>query len=74
MLSKERRLGEVVALRVKAKTNRALQADLTAAIEGAFKKHNIALDPEVKGDLVISIPDEIGDELNDVVLPGGTNC
>lgn len=73
-LPKERLLGEVVALRVKTKTNPALQSDLASAIEEAFSKHNIKLDPGMKGELVIAVPDELGGQLADVVLPGGTNC
>lgn len=73
-LSKESRLGEIVALRIKTKTNRTLQEDLTSAVEGAFKKHGITLDSGLRQDIIIAIPEEIGDQLVNVVLPGGTNC
>jgi hypothetical protein len=73
-LSKERRLGEIVALRIKMKTNTALREDLISAIEGAFKKHKIKVDPGVRSDLIIAIPDEVSGQLSNVVLPGGTNC
>jgi adenosylmethionine-8-amino-7-oxononanoate aminotransferase len=73
-LSKDRKLGEIVALRVKTKTNKALNADLTAAIQGAFAKHGIIVDPSMHTDLIVALPDEIERQLSDVVLPGGTNC
>lgn len=56
------------------KTNPQLQSDLASAIEQAIIKHNIKLDPGVKSELVIAVPDELGGQLSDVVLPGGTNC
>lgn len=73
-LPKERRLGEIVALRIKTKTNSELQNDLIAAIDDTFKKHNVIVDPGLKSHLIVAIPDEVGDQLSDVVLPGGTNC
>ena len=73
-LSKERLLGEAVALRIKTKTNPAIQSDLASAIESVFSKHGIKLDPGLTSELVIAVPDELGGQLSDVVLPGGTNC
>lgn len=73
-LSKDRKLGEIVALRVKTKTNKALSADLAAAIQGAFAKHGITVDPSMHADLIVALPEEIERQLSDVVLPGGTNC
>lgn len=73
-LSPERRLGEIVALRVKAKTNAALQRDLTSAIQDAFKKHGVVVDPDLKTNIIVALADEIDAQLGEVVLPGGTNC
>lgn len=73
-LSNERRIGEIVALRIKMKTNGALREDLIAAISDTFKKHNVTVDPDLQPDLIIAIPEEVGSQLSEVVLPGGTNC
>lgn len=73
-LSSERRIGEIVALRVKMKTNQNLRQELISAIENTFKNHNVNIDPNIKSDLIIAIPDEIDGQLSGVVLPGGTNC
>ena len=73
-LSKEQQLGEIVALRIKTKTNRSLRSDLASGILAAFKKHGIAVDGAMVDEIIIALPDEVGDQLINVVLPGGTNC
>lgn len=73
-LSREQRIGEIVALRTKLKANPALRQEIQQSIADIFKKHGIRSDPDLGPDLIFAIPEEVADALADVILPGGTNC
>lgn len=73
-LTREQRLGEIAALRIKIKTNSVLRQDVSSAIIDALKKHGITLTSELQSDIILALSDEIDGQLSDVVLPGGTNC
>ena len=73
-LSKEQRLGEIVALRTKMRSNPELRTELNDAVRGVLENKGITLDPSISPDLIFAIPEEISDALSAVVLPGGTNC
>ena len=73
-LTKEQRLGEIVALRTKMRTMPELRTELNAAVVAVLKGKGIVLDPGISPDLIFAIPEEITDALGGVILPGGTNC
>lgn len=73
-LTKEQRLGEIVALRTKMRVMPELRAELNTAIITVLKGKGIVLDPGLSPDLIFAIPEEITDALGEVILPGGTNC
>jgi hypothetical protein len=73
-LSASERLGEIASLRAKLKTNDKARSALTIALRGAFSEANITLDPSIESSLIIAIPEELSENLNNVILPGGTNC
>ena len=73
-LTKEQRLGEIVALRTKMRTMPELRSELNDAVRDVLAGNGIKLDPGISPDLIFAIPEEISDALSAVVLPGGTNC
>jgi hypothetical protein len=73
-LTKEQRKGEIAALRARIKANPALHVEVLAALVGAFRQNGITIDGRVVADLTIALPEEVTNEMTNVVLPGGTNC
>lgn len=73
-LTKEQRLGEIVALRTKLRTKPELRGELSNAVSETLAKNGIQLDPDISPELIFALPEEISDALSQVVLPGGTNC
>jgi hypothetical protein len=73
-MSKEQRLGEIIALRTKMKSMTALRLQVLAAIAEIYKQHGIEIEDSILSDLAIAIPEELKNDLGVVILPGGTNC
>lgn len=73
-LSSAQRIGEIVAIRTKLKTNKALKDRINKAVSDAFSDHGIVIDPALSPDLIFALPEELADSLSNVILPGGTNC
>lgn len=73
-LSKEQRLGEIMALRTKMKSTTSLRVQVLAAVSDVYAKHGIKIDDTMLTDLSLAIPEELKNDLGVVVLPGGTNC
>lgn len=73
-LSAEQRLGEIVALRTRMKSTNALRIQILAAVSDIYSRHGIKIEDEMLVDLAIAIPEELQNELSEVILPGGTNC
>ena len=74
-LSKAERAGEIASIRGKIKANPTLQVELLAAVTKTLREHGIRVDNRVVSDIAIALPEEITNELaNVVILPGGTNC
>jgi hypothetical protein len=73
-LSPSERLGEVAALRAKVKSNASALSRLHTAITDALSSVGITIDPRIGNNIIIALPEEISDNLNNVILPGGTNC
>lgn len=73
-LTAEQRLGEIIALRTKMKSVTALRVQLLGAISEIYGRHGIKIEDEILPDLTLAIPEELQNELEAVILPGGTNC
>lgn len=73
-LTKEQRIGEIVALRTKLKVQPALRREIHDAVTAVLSKQGIKLDPDISPELIFALPEEVADMLSDVILPGGTNC
>lgn len=68
------RLGEIAGIRAKLKSDSGALAALKHAIGHALKDHGIESEAGVIDSIVIALPEELSDNLNNVILPGGTNC
>src|SRR5687767_6309850 len=53
-LTKEQRLGEIVALRTKMRTMPDLRADLNDAVRNVLASKGITLDPDISPDLIFA--------------------
>lgn len=73
-LTKEQRKGEITALRARMKANPSLHVEVLAALVSTFRANGITIDGRVVSDLTIGLPEEVTNEMTNVVLPGGTNC
>ncbi|MEY9772084.1 hypothetical protein ABIA14_004425 [Sinorhizobium fredii] len=73
-LTKEQRVGEIVALRTKLKVNPDIRKELNDAMTAVLSKNGIRYDAELSPELIFALPEEVADALSDVILPGGTNC
>ena len=66
-------LGEVVGIRAQLRSNPHALLDLRAAISSVLASHGIN-SSAVKDEIIICVEGELNNSLNQVTLPGGTNC
>ncbi|WP_347138871.1 hypothetical protein [Paracoccus sp. SSK6] len=73
-LSENERKGEIAAIRAKLKSKPGSMEALNDAIHTSLSAQGINIDNGLNGGFVIALPEELADNLNQVTLPGGTNC
>lgn len=73
-LSDVERKGEIAAIRAKLKSKPDAVSSLNKAIITALSDAGIKVDSSISSSIVIALADELSDNLNNVTLPGGTNC
>ncbi|MBP2559200.1 3-oxoacyl-ACP reductase-like protein [Neorhizobium galegae] len=73
-LNDSERLGEIAAIRARLKSNPQALSALNSAVSDVFSANGIEVDGSISSSLVIALPEELSENLNQVILPGGTNC
>lgn len=73
-LNDSERLGEIAAIRSKLKSNPQALSVLNSAVADALSNAGIKVDAAISSSLIIALPEELSENLNNVILPGGTNC
>lgn len=72
-LDDDKKIGEIVAIRAKLRSNESALRDLRNAISDTLNKHGIDA-TDVGDHMILCVEDELNNSLNEVILPGGTNC
>lgn len=67
------RIGEIVGIRSKLRSNNKANREVREAIRGALSANGIECSG-VMHQVIIAVEDELNNSLNEVILPGGTNC
>lgn len=66
-------IGEIVGIRSKLRSNEKANRDVRDAIRSALSQNGID-SSTVVDHLILAVEDELNNSLNEVILPGGTNC